>query len=508
MQPGTQLGKYRLKQRLGKGGMGSVYEGLHVELEKPVAVKVLHPSLAERSEVRGRFVREGRAASRIEHPNVVQVFDVGVEGEVPYLVMELLAGETLASLLTRSERLSPTQAADVMVPVISAIATAHSLGVIHRDLKPDNIFLTTKGTASRTPKVVDFGISKIVTGSDTRLTETSALLGTPNYMSPEQAREAKDVSGATDQYSIAVMLYQAVTGRRPFHATSLFNLLNAIVAGDFTKPRELVPELPEDFEQLILRGMAVEPHDRFPDIRAMGKALLPHCTARIQALYEDSFEAGDDTIIPTSITPDDTSPTADTEHEVSTFGKSASAYSVNRDEPKSDKRRWGAMVALIGVTVLGAAAASTMLGDDESSPSTAPNTDPSVAAGSSEPNPSSEPAASSESATPAQAAEQASASPATATSEPEAALVIKRVASEPAGAEVWIDGQEVGKTPYELKLGDGVASQSIELKSKGYESQEQTIERDGPDEINIELKRVVSKKKVPTMPKVPDLAPR
>src|SRR5688500_6866466 len=187
LQPGTKFGRYSIVRRLGTGGMGAVYEGLHPTLKKRVAIKVLHRRYADSELAVARFMREGEAASRIQHPNVVDVFDVGLETGMPYLVMEYLEGESLGALIDRIGRLEPQQTADVMLPVCAAVAAAHEAGVIHRDLKPENIFLAKARLGAAEPKVLDFGISK-VTGEigQLALTGTAAFLGSPYYVSPEQ----------------------------------------------------------------------------------------------------------------------------------------------------------------------------------------------------------------------------------------------------------------------------------------------------------------------------------
>jgi len=167
--------------------MGAVYEAVHLDLEKRVALKVLLPSMASTAELVARFEREGRAAAKIRHPNVVDVSDVGVEAGAPFLVMEFLEGESLAGMLHREGALPVGRVAEVMLPVMGAVAAAHALGVVHRDLKPDNIFLARLGDGTVVPKVLDFGISKTAPNGGPALTGTGVMMGTPCYMSPEQA---------------------------------------------------------------------------------------------------------------------------------------------------------------------------------------------------------------------------------------------------------------------------------------------------------------------------------
>jgi serine/threonine-protein kinase len=203
--------------------------------------------------------------------------------------MELLEGEDLRSLITREGPLSVQRTADLMIPVVSAVAAAHELGVVHRDLKPDNIFLSTE-RSSITPKVLDFGISKVADPEKAAsLTGTGTLLGTPYYMSPEQAQTEKNIDARSDQYSLGVIMYECVTGRRPIEEPALYQLIQRIVHGDFPAPRQLNPNITAPFEQLILQAMARDPGSRFPTTRALGRALLGFASERVRANYADEF---------------------------------------------------------------------------------------------------------------------------------------------------------------------------------------------------------------------------
>jgi serine/threonine-protein kinase len=208
LEPGETFGRYRIVRKLGAGGMGSVYEAEHQELGRRVALKMLHRDLTHTPEVVARFLREARATAKVRHPHVVDVQDVGSEGGAPFLVMEYLDGEDLASLLVREGRLAVERATDLLLPVLAGVDAAHQAGIVHRDLKPENIFLLRAPGGELHPKVLDFGIAKVLdpAGSLT-LTRTASLLGTPYYMSPEQARGARDVDGRTDQYALGVILY-------------------------------------------------------------------------------------------------------------------------------------------------------------------------------------------------------------------------------------------------------------------------------------------------------------
>src|SRR5450755_3731123 len=177
LQDGQIFARYRIVRMLGQGGMGSVYEAVHLGLKKRFAIKTLLPSLAQSPEAQARFLREGEAASRMNHPNVVDVTDVGTEGGVPYLVMEYLEGETLGDFSARRGPLDVAVAVDLLLPAISAVAAGHDEGVIHRDLKPQNIFLARSAWGEPVPKILDFGVSKLLGGDNPALTGTMAVLG-------------------------------------------------------------------------------------------------------------------------------------------------------------------------------------------------------------------------------------------------------------------------------------------------------------------------------------------
>jgi serine/threonine-protein kinase len=286
---GSALGKYDIKRQLGRGGMGAVYEGVHRDLKKRVAIKVLMPQLAANEEAKVRFLREGEAASRINHPHVVDVTDVGTEGSITYLVMEFLEGEDLAHRLARGP-LSLQEAADIMLPVLAGLGAAHDEGVIHRDLKPENIFLCRTRVGGVQPKVLDFGVSKLSGGTSAlALTGTAATFGTPYYIPPEQLRGARQADKRSDQYSLGVVLYEAVCGRRPFEAENVYAMLRAIAEGEYPPPRSVFPDLPESMEQIIVKAMQLDPAQRFPTLRHFGAALLPFASDTARALWSSEF---------------------------------------------------------------------------------------------------------------------------------------------------------------------------------------------------------------------------
>ncbi len=287
LQPGAMFGRYAIVRRIGKGGMGAVYEATHVDLQKRVALKTLHPEFARDPTIRARFLQEGKAASRLRHPHVVDVSDFGVQDGNAYLVMEYLEGEGLDALLERDGALAVERIAEVLLPICSAVSAAHREGIVHRDLKPENVFLARNALGQTLPKVLDFGISKLDDpASGFARTGSSALLGTPYYMSPEQAQGANRVDARSDQYALGVIAYECATGQKPFDADALFVLLKRVVEGDAQPPRALRPDLPIPFERMILRAMSVEPGDRFPSVEALAAELVTFAGAPARTTWE------------------------------------------------------------------------------------------------------------------------------------------------------------------------------------------------------------------------------
>ena len=288
--PGMVLGKYQIVRRLGSGGMGSVYEAVHRDIAKPVALKTLSARLASEPAAQARFLREAASASRLTHPHVVDVTDFGSDNGITFLVMELLRGEDLAAALAREPKgLSTERTADVMLAVCAGVYAAHQAGVIHRDLKPPNIFLARGGLDDIVPKVLDFGISKLLDEQMSQtLTGTGTVIGTTPYLSPEQVA-GKAIDARSDQYTLGVILYECVTGRRPHEGETLFAIMRSIADGRFRRPRELRPDLPPGFEAVILRAMSADSGRRYESVHALGHALLPFASERRRLLWSEYF---------------------------------------------------------------------------------------------------------------------------------------------------------------------------------------------------------------------------
>jgi len=295
-QEGQLVGRYRIVRLIGEGGMGAVYEAIHPGLKKRVAVKVLLPRMAQKEEARVRFLREGEAASRINHPHVVSVFDVGEDDHddrqaspVPYLVMEYLEGGTLSDFLAAQGALEVTDAAALFLPIMAAVAAGHECGVVHRDLKPHNIFLANGRWGELVPKVLDFGVSKLVDHAGPPVTRTDAVLGTASYMSPEQARGARNVDARSDQFTLGLILYEMLTGQRALRGDNDLEVLyNAAVAG-IAPAEEVRPGLPEAVYGVLSRMLATAPADRFPSLRDAAQDLLPLASDKTRAAVATDF---------------------------------------------------------------------------------------------------------------------------------------------------------------------------------------------------------------------------
>ena len=267
-------GKYRLGGLLGKGGVGSVYDAVQLDLGWPVEVKVLHPELAAHDEVLRRLELEAKSAAKLGHPNIVQVTEFkNRAGEHAFLVMERLNGRPMGRVIKHEAPLAEQRVVFVARQVLSALSATHAAGIVHRDLKPDNIFLTSISGMPDIVKLLDFGIAKLQDpGTDEGLTVTGFNPGTPAYMSPEQAR-GDGVDARSDLYSLGVVMYKALCGKAPFFAPNYNAMLNAIQRGSPTPLAELRPDIDPDLAHVVRRAMALEPGQRFRTAAAMTQIL-------------------------------------------------------------------------------------------------------------------------------------------------------------------------------------------------------------------------------------------
>jgi serine/threonine-protein kinase len=282
----TAGGKYKLVRLLGKGGMGEVYEAQHSVIGRRFAIKFLHPHLATNGEVVARFQREAQAAGSLENENIAAVVDAGTADDgAPFLVMEYLDGEDLAHLLVRGGPLPVPRAAYIIIQACRGLAAAHGRGIVHRDLKPENLFVCKRNDASDLIKVLDFGIAKLHAGSaGTGLTQTGTTMGTPFYMSLEQARGAKEVDQRTDIYALGVILYEILSGAKPHPGESYNEILYHVLTQEPAPLDSIRPELPVGLSAIVQKAMAREAGDRYASAADLTAALIPYAGRAVTPL--------------------------------------------------------------------------------------------------------------------------------------------------------------------------------------------------------------------------------
>jgi eukaryotic-like serine/threonine-protein kinase len=278
---GTVVDKYTIVRILGRGGMGAVYEARHWKLARRVAIKFLLPDFAANREVLRRFENEAKAAGGLEHPNLAAVTDFGrADDGSPYLVMEFLEGEDCAKLLSRQGSLAASRAANIVVQACRGLAVAHKATIVHRDLKPENLFVTDAGDGSDLIKVLDFGIAKLKVADAGVATGTGATFGTAYYMSPEQARGAGEVDPRTDVWSMGVVLYEMLSGRKPFLGEQFLEVIHQILSFEPPPLATLRPDLPPKLIAAVESAMKKDLRERLPSVVALAEALAPFVGAR------------------------------------------------------------------------------------------------------------------------------------------------------------------------------------------------------------------------------------
>lgn len=288
---GSVIGDYRLVTELRSGGMGTVYYAEHTVIGRRAAIKILRPEVSRNPQVIERFLIEARAANDIRHPNVVEITDIGQAGDLHYIVMSFLEGETLGERLERDKVMDELSTVRIIHQVTSALAAAHDRGIVHRDLKPENVFLLNHPDYPDYVKVLDFGIAKLIGANQARsphLTMSGTVLGTPAYMSPEQCRGQAELDHRSDIYSLGIMLYEMLVGRVPFRFDAAPDVLLAHVQDKPEPPIDVNPRLSRHLNDAILRALEKDPAQRFSSMREMRDAI--ENVARPAVVDEETFE--------------------------------------------------------------------------------------------------------------------------------------------------------------------------------------------------------------------------
>jgi serine/threonine protein kinase len=274
---GENVGPYRIIEQLGQGGMATVYKAYHAALDRYVALKVLHPAFLKDSHFLERFQREAKLVAKLDHPNIVPIYDYSEHEGRPYLVMKHIEGETLKARLEKGP-IGKEIISQVAESVGAALTYAHKRGILHRDIKPSNVLMAEDGQIY----LADFGLARIAQSVESTLT-TDQVLGTPQYISPEQAVSLKDLDARSDIYSFGVMLYELTVGKVPFNADTPFSVIHDHIYTPLPMPRSVNPKVSEAIERVLLKALAKERDDRYKDIRSMVEAFQ-------QALKEGDAE--------------------------------------------------------------------------------------------------------------------------------------------------------------------------------------------------------------------------
>lgn len=354
---GENVGPYRVLAQLGQGGMATVYKAYHANLDRYVAIKVLHPAFKEDTTFLARFQREARVLAKLEHPNIIPIYDFADHEGHPYLVMKYVEGETLKARLGQG----PVPLADtlkVVGAVGSALAYAHKQGILHRDIKPSNVIITAEGHYY----LSDFGLARIASAGESTLSQDT-MLGTPNYISPEQAKGVRDLDGRTDIYSFGVLLYEMVVGRVPFAGDTPFSVIHDHIYTPLPPPSAMNPNVPEPLERFLLKALAKEREDRFADASAMVAAFHQAVSGQLPGAVTHHAQMG------SSSTSDTASMPLPPEPDVTTVKAPPAAPTVNAkkavaqapasEKPKAKGPNWliiGGVVLVVACLALGALA--------------------------------------------------------------------------------------------------------------------------------------------------------
>jgi serine/threonine protein kinase/Tfp pilus assembly protein PilF len=331
---GENVGTYRIVEKLGQGGMATVYKAYHPALDRYVAIKVMHPAFMEDPNFLARFQREARIVAKLDHPHIIPIYDFAEHNGHPYLVMRFVEGETLKARIesarsTERGPLEPQEIMRIVQAVGEALTYAHGQGVLHRDIKPSNILLTPDGGVYLT----DFGLARMAEAGESTLSR-DMMVGTPQYISPEQAKGIRKLDARTDVYSLGVVLYELLVGRAPFTADTPYAIIHDHIFTPLPMPREINPDLPEPIERVLLKALAKEPNDRFQSVEELITAL----EAALEPLVAP--EAKETVVVP---------PPSTVARPVEAVEKPTEAKPSPKPKLGKKKRRWPWIVAAVGI---------------------------------------------------------------------------------------------------------------------------------------------------------------
>jgi serine/threonine protein kinase len=359
--PGTVFGAYVLRGPIGRGAFGVVYDATRAQDGRPTALKVLHPQHHADAGLVAKFYREAEIVALLRHPHIVEVFDRGEHDAQLFIAMERLTGETLSQRLRRDGPLSLEAAVDFLLPIASAVSAVNDLGLVHRDLKPANIFLASPAAGVVFPKLLDFGLVA-AEGSAEEVRE-GASVGTPDFVSPEQLLRPEEVDGRSDLWSFAVVLFEALTGKRPFHGASDAETLRNVVHADPIRLRALRPELPEDVDEAIWRALRKDPSERPVSLRAFCEALLPHASPRARADFTSDLGHGPSR--PPAAPSPPASPPPPPPADAYTLGPVVTAAPVVAPTPEASTPRWVVIASgVLAAIAVGVSAWVSLRGQD------------------------------------------------------------------------------------------------------------------------------------------------
>ena len=451
-------GRYRIEAQIGEGGMGVVYKAMHVSLNKPLALKLLRGEMAKDPEVVQRFIQEAQAATSIGHENIIDISDFGrlPDGTV-YFVMEYLNGMPLNDLIKRGGSIPVGQAVEIIRQIAGALGAAHQRGIVHRDMKPDNVYIVPRGETQNFVKVLDFGIAK-VGGASNKLTRTGMVFGTPHYMSPEQAA-GQSVDARTDIYALGVIMYEMFTGRVPFDADTFMGVLTKHM---FEKPEPMNQPGAERqlgaLEQITMRALEKKPENRYQTMHEMIEDLDRVMGGGKPARTSDASQKG---VLADALEPR-------TRSEMRLEEQLAGTPTL-----PGERKIWPFIAGGALLLVLIVVGVFTLGGDHE----------PAAIA----PVPPPPPAPAGQPALPPAAPEAPTATaPGNTHDEPELASV--RIDSTPSGATLVMDGAIVGSTPAQFPR-PSAGARTLELRLDGYGRESVRVAADSPAELNVVLKK-------------------